>query len=419
MKVITDISRYIVGLLFIFSGLVKAVDPIGFSYKLTEYFEEFGMHWEFVLNMALPLAIFLVILEIVLGVAVMTGYKIRLTAWALLLLILFFTALTFASAQYEIVKSCGCFGDAIPLDAWQSFYKDCVLLFFVIIIFLSRNSIEEGEVTPTHYVMSALLLGFLGWLSFSRLEWGFTFYFPLVTLVLYFVLRFFGIAKASAYISWGSLLVITLFTLYCYMYLPVKDFRAYAVGKNIPEQMIGVPDSLSYVYILKNKATGESEKFDKFPENWQETHEYGSYETTVVKPGIPAKIQDFSITDPYGEDVTQEFLGGDEFRFLLIEYDLSKTNTGVQKEVNEFAKKTLEDGHVFVALTATPNSVTQQFSEQNGSTFDYYFTDGTVLKTIIRANPGLMLVRNGEVLGKWHHNAFPDYEEVKTEYLSK
>lgn len=434
MKVVTDISRYIVGLLFIFSGLVKAVDPLGFSYKLTEYFEVFAspppqmeawswisvFPWHYMEEYALPIAIFLVVLEIVLGVAAITGYKIKLTAWALLGLILFFSALTFASAQYEIVKTCGCFGDAIPLDPWESFYKDCILTFFVLIIFISRNGIQPGEVSVVQYVISAILLGLLGWLSFGRLEWGFTFWFPLSVLVAYFLFSFLGVSSRSMYVTLGSLVLITGFTMYCYMYLPVKDFRAYAVGKNLPEQMIGVPDSLSYTYVLKNKTTGENEDFKKFPDNYQQNYDYVEAKTEIVVPGIPPKIQDFSITDPYNNDATEEFLSNDSvYRFLLIEYDLSKSNIKVQAKANVFAEKAIGDGHTFVALTATPNSVTEKFSQDNSSTFDYYFTDGTVLKTIVRANPGLLLIRNGVVLGKWHHNSFPEYESVKAKYLSE
>lgn len=431
MKIITDVSRYIVGLLFIFSGLVKAVDPIGFSYKLTEYFEVFHsppaqmeawswisfLPWEFFVSIAVPISIFLVIFEIVLGVATLTGYKMKFTAWSLVLLIGFFGVLTFASAYYDIVKTCGCFGDAIPLTPWQSFYKDCVLMFFVLIIFLSRNWIEEGEVTPTHYVMSVILMAFLGWLSFVRLEWGFTFYFPLGVLIVFFLLAFIGKSNRAMTVNVGALVVITGFTWYCYAYLPVKDFRAYAVGKNIPEQMIGIPDSLSYVYILKNKATGAEEKFAQFPENYTEKYDYVNFETNVIKEGVPAKIQDFSISDVYGNDVTEDFLNEDIYRFFWIEYDLAKTKTKPQAKANEFATKAKADGHEFVALTASPNSIAQKFAQEHGSTFDYYFSDGTVLKTIIRANPGLMVIKNGVVVGKWHHNSFPDYEDVKQDLL--
>lgn len=431
MKLVTDISRYIVGLLFIFSGLVKAVDPVGFSYKLTEYFEVFHnppaqmefwswIHifpWEFFIDIALPISIFLVIFEIVLGVATLTGYKMKFTAWSLVLLILFFAALTFASAYYDIVKTCGCFGDAIALTPWQSFYKDCVLLFFVLIIFVNRNWIEEGEVNKTHYVMAVILLSFLGWLSFGRLEWGFTFFFPLGVLVVFYGLNFIGKSNRAMIVNVLSTVVITAFTLYCFFYLPAKDFRAYAVGKNIPEQMIGVPDSLAYTYILKNKATGKEEKFPQFPENYTEKYDYVNFETIVVKEGIPAKIQDFSISDAYGNDVTLDFLEGEGYQFLLIEYNLDESNKKVQAKANEFATKAQADGHVFVALTASPNSIAQKFKQDNGSTFDYYFSDGTVLKTIIRANPGLMVIKGGVVLGKWHYNAFPSYEDVKADLL--
>ena len=155
MNHITKIARYLVGTLFIFSGLVKANDPIGFSYKLQEYFEEFEKlkiyfsplesFFKLFHDFALEQAIFMVVLEIVLGIAIISGYRAKLTSWLLLLLILFFTALTFASAKYEIVRTCGCFGDAIPLKPWESFYKDIVLLVLILFIFTQKSKIEPNK----------------------------------------------------------------------------------------------------------------------------------------------------------------------------------------------------------------------------------------------------------------------------------
>ena len=154
MKLITDIARYFVGVLFIFSGIVKANDPIGFSYKLEEYFVEFaklGEHigllenfFNFCHGYALPQAIFIVVLEVVLGVAILVRFRVRFTAFMLLMLIAFFTVLTFASAHFGIVKTCGCFGDAIPLTAWESFYKDVVLSVLILIIFVRQKAIRHS-----------------------------------------------------------------------------------------------------------------------------------------------------------------------------------------------------------------------------------------------------------------------------------
>ena len=142
MKYILGIARLLVGNLFIFSGLVKANDPLGFSYKLEEYFVEFGMDWGWLHEILVPLAALLCIVEIVLGVALLVGYQMKIVSWSLLIMIVFFTILTGASAIFEIVRSCGCFGDAIPLTPWESFYKDLILLVFILLIFFKQKEIK-------------------------------------------------------------------------------------------------------------------------------------------------------------------------------------------------------------------------------------------------------------------------------------
>ena len=145
MKYLVTFARIIVGNLFIFSGVVKANDPLGFSYKLEEYFVEFGMNWEWLHSILVPLAAALCITEIIMGVAVLVGWRMKEISWSLLLMIGFFTILTGASAIFEIVRSCGCFGDAIPLTPWQSFYKDLILLALILIIFVKRNVIKPWD----------------------------------------------------------------------------------------------------------------------------------------------------------------------------------------------------------------------------------------------------------------------------------
>jgi len=161
MKYILDFARLIVGNLFIFSGLVKANDPLGFSYKLEEYFMEFGMNWDWLHEILVPLAAILCIVEILLGVALLVAYRMKIVAWLLLLMIVFFTILTGASAIFEIVRSCGCFGDAIPLTPWQSFYKDIVLLIFILLIFFKKEQIKPYEKASEWlilFLLSSLIL---------------------------------------------------------------------------------------------------------------------------------------------------------------------------------------------------------------------------------------------------------------------
>jgi uncharacterized membrane protein YphA (DoxX/SURF4 family) len=370
MKALTTISRILVGLLFTFSGFIKANDTLGFSYKLVEYFEVFGTH--FLVPLALPLAIVICIVEIVLGFMLLLGARLKLTLWLLMLLILFFTFLTFYSAYFDVVKECGCFGDFLHLTPWQSFTKDLVLLIFIIILVIGRDHIQP---LFNEKVENALLIIIL--------------------------------------------IATTAFPLYTYNYLPLIDFRAYAIGKNIPEQTKGVPDELKYFYRLKDKKTGEVKEFDKWPENWDQVYDYVDNRTEVTKKGIDPKIKDFTITSPEGGDYTQDIIENPNHNFLLIAYDLEKANKAVFGKINDFAALCKADSVTFVVLTSSTPDVITNFRNETRADLRFYTTDGTVLKTMIRSNPGLMLLKGGTVVDMWHYNSFPSYSDVKEKYFKK
>jgi uncharacterized membrane protein YphA (DoxX/SURF4 family) len=428
MKFITDLARYAVGILFIFSGIVKANDPLGFSYKLEEYFEEFAKLGEYVSFLepffhlcheyALPQAIFLVILEVVLGVAILVRYRVRIVSWLLLLLIVFFTLLTFASAYFGIVKTCGCFGDAIPLTAWESFYKDLVLLILIVIIFIRQKSISLSETGVNDFILAAI--GLLVMLKLSNgLDWYFPFNFTLAVFGLFFGIRLVEHIKAPLYVTGLSFIAMSAFSFYTYSYLPVKDFLAYAEGKSITEGMQGIPDKLKYFYILKNKATGELEEFEKFPENYQDKYEYVEARTEVVEKGVEAKILDFAIVTAEGEDLTDDFLNSDVYTFLWISYDLDEALLQVQPRANELATALMAEGHRFVGLTASVPDKALAFTQANNAPYTFLFCDQIVLKTIMRSNPGLMLIREGVVIGKWHANDLPSLDQLRADYLKR
>ncbi len=418
MKLITTISRALVGFLFIFSGLIKANDPLGFSYKLSEYFEKFkeemsalGWLFDFMHEWALPLAMFIVVLEIVLGVAVLTGYMKKLTNLLLLLLILFFTALTFVSAQFEWVRSCGCFGDAIPLTPWQSFIKDLVLLTLILIIMAGQKHIEEAEIDTPLYALFALCLAFLVWLS-SKLNWYVPAIYPAVLTLVYIALNKLSKEKSALIATVLGLLSSCWFTYHAYAHLPFKDFRAYAIGKNIPEQMVGVPSVLKYTYNLKDKATGEMIHVESFPENYEAKYEYVNFDTTVIKAGIPAKIHDFVLMNADKSDYTGDVLENPDLNFLLVSYDLDKTNLDIQPAIKAFSEQCAKNNIIFKGATASTKEQVAQLESKYGQSFEYYFCDAVTLKTIIRSNPGLVAFKNGTVVGQWHYNDFPSYEEA-------
>lgn len=370
MKIITNIARILVGLLFIFSGFIKANDAVGFAYKLVEYFEVFGTH--FLIPVALPLAIFICVFEIILGFTLLMGAKVKLTLWLLLLMIVFFTFLTFYSAYFQKVLSCGCFGDAIPLTPWQSFTKDLILLVLIIILFIGKQFI-----TPI---------------------FGQRFENALLVIVI----------AAS-----------TAFPIYTYNYLPVIDFRPYAIGKNIPEQTKGIPDEVKFFYTLKDKKTGETTEVDKWPENWDQKYDYISSRTEVTKKGIDPKIKDFTISNLEGSDYTQDIIENPNYNFLLICYDLDKTEKDVFGKINDFAALCKQDSVAFILLTASTKETIEKFKQDTKTTVDFYNSDGTVLKTMIRSNPGLMLLKGGTVIDMWHYHSFPSFSDVKEKYFKK
>lgn len=370
MKIITNIARVFVGLLFIFSGFIKANDAVGFGYKLVEYFEVFGTH--FLVPIALPLAMFICIFEIILGFTLLLGARLKLTLWLSLLMIVFFTFLTFYSAYFQKVLSCGCFGDAIPLTPWQSFYKDLILLVLIILLFIGKQQINPlvGERFEKFLVITVLIAS-------------------------------------------------TAFPLYTYNYLPVIDFRPYAIGKNIPEQTKGIPDELKYFYKLKDKKTGETKEFDKWPDGWDVQYDYVDSRTEVTKKGVEPKIKDFSISNAEGSDYSQDIIENPNYNFLLICYDLDKADKDVFGKINDFEALCKQDSVTFVALTSSTKETIEKFKADTKTNVVFYNTDGTVLKTMIRSNPGLMMLKGGTVIDMWHYHTFPSYNDVKAKYFNK
>src|SRR6202012_4678018 len=259
-------ARILVGLLFIFSGLIKINDPLGFSYKLEEYFEVF--HITFLSGFALSLAIILCSLEIILGFALLIGVRAVLVAWGLLLLIIFFAFLTFYSAYFQVVQTCGCFGDAIPLTPWQSFSKDLILLLLILVLFFNRRNIKPLFSAKTG---DSLLI-------------------------------------ASAIVALG----IGLFT---YNFAPVIDFLPYKIGANILDEMKtppgAKPDEYELTYHLQNKKTGEIKVMTNTEylntniwkdNNWEIV---GQPESRLVKKGFTPKIRDLPFQDADGNNYTK------------------------------------------------------------------------------------------------------------------
>lgn len=356
MKIITTICRILVGILFIISGLIKLNDPIGFSFKLEEYFGANVLNLEFLIPYALALAVVIVIFEVVLGVMLLVGYKKNFTVWSLLLMILFFTFLTFYSAYFNKVTDCGCFGDALKLTPWESFSKDVVLLVLILVLFINKKHIK----------------------------------------------RIFG--KVATNITvYASLALCCLFAYYVLNHLPAIDFRAYKVGTNIKEGM-SIPEGapkpvyeMVFIYKVKGVETEFTDKeLDKIPAD----AEFVDRKDKVVVEGYVPPIHDFTI-EKDGEDFTGAMLEEPKL-ILLVSYDLAKASDDGLAQMEAFSKKAQEKGYKVIGMTASDETLIAQKKKQFGLTFDYYFCDATTLKTIERANPSIVMMEKGTIVSKAH-----------------
>ena len=397
MKVIVWISRIFVGVLFIISGFIKANDPLGFSYKLQEYYEVFGQYPVINIfdnpifhNTALEMSMFICIVEIVLGVALIIGAFPVVVSWVLLLMIVFFTFLTGFSAITGKVTDCGCFGDAVKLTPWESFYKDLVLLAFILVIFFYRKKIKP---------------------LFNR--------------------------KTGAAIIGAATLVCLVFTIWAYMHLPFIDFRPYANENNICELMSIPPDAEQPEYattlIYANKQTGEEREMtmDEYTESkiWEdENWEWKDTQSKLIKAGYEPKIKNFRVTNAESEDLTQALLDQPGYKFIVIAYNVSKADEKGFEDINRLQQQFEQQrtkGELsaqdfsFIGLSASGASDVDQFRHKVQAAYPFYTADETELKTIIRSNPGLLLLNGCEVVDKWHWRDVPEWEELQSKYFNK
>jgi len=381
MKKLVWFCRIFVGLLFIFSGLIKINDPLGFSYKLEEYFEVF--HIGFLSSFALSMAIILCSLEIILGFALLLGVRAKSVAWGLLLLIIFFAFLTFYSAYFKVVQTCGCFGDAIPLTPWQSFSKDLVLLLLIIIIFINRKTIEP---------------------VFSK--------------------------KTGDTLLIGSAIVSVGIGLYTYNFMPVIDFLPYKVGASIPDAMKtppgAKPDEFQITYNLKNKKTGETKVMtdrEYLSSNiWKDNNwvVVGTPENKLVKKGYEPPIKDLSIQDAQGSNYTNELLSNPYNSLIVVAYDLNHTNVEAIGKLNAVAANLIHNFNTrTIMLTSNSAKDAEAFARKNHLVMEIFYADEVPLKSMVRANPGVILMKNGVILNKWHYHSMPKYEDLVKQYFQK
>ena len=372
MKTLRSLSRLIVGLVFVFSGFVKAVDPLGSTYKFTDYFNAFGL--DFLSWSAFPLALFMSAAEMLIGIALLFAYRMKVVSWAVLVFMAFFTVLTFILAIFNPVTDCGCFGDALILTNWQTFGKNIVLMVFTVLIFTGRNRFQviRGALT----------------------EWG--------------ILTFFFAASIGL-------------SMYCYNHLPILDFRPYKIGVNIPSASAIPTDAAVDVYetrlFYENTADGKISEFtiENFPDD--STWKFSDSKSVLISKGYEPPIHDFSISAPNGEDLTEIIKSSKGFTFLLISYNLPNANMDALKKAGDYHKLSgIFPDVQFVAATASVAGDVGLVRDSLGLSYDFGTADEIALKTIIRSNPGLLLIKNGTIIGKWGHRDFPEPEELSSDF---
>ncbi|HKH62833.1 MAG TPA: BT_3928 family protein [Flavitalea sp.] len=365
MKHLLTISRIIVGLLFIFSGLIKANDPLGLSYKMQEFFEVWG--WHSLNDFTLAFSVLMIAFEIIAGFAVLVGWRMQLFSWLLLLLIIFFTFLTGYALFSGKIKECGCFGDCIPLQASQSFMKDLILLAFITFIFVFRNRIK-----PALSIRNSLLVLFFSAIFSFSLQW------------------------------------------YVLQHLPVVDCLPYKVGNNIPEKMQipagAIPDSTVISFVYESKGKQVEFTADKFPDDFNDsTYKFiKRYDKLIRKGNAESSIKDFSLQTVYGNDTTQALLNEEThqlFLFIKNDYKFRDWSVVLAMVMNQAEEKNIPGFLVtnipIEALRRDPPAVFLEFTPLR--------CDATAIKTAARTNPTLYLVRKGTIVQKW---GYADFEQA-------
>ncbi len=374
MRFLLWLSRILFGLVFIFSGFVKAIDPLGSAYKFQDYFMAFGTEWLFF--SALPMAIILSTLELVIGIAVLFGIKMRYSAWGGLLFMAFFTPLTLYIAISDPVPDCGCFGDAIIISNWDTFYKNIFILAAAVIIFIYRDKIK-----------------------------------PLWS------------EKGDNILIAGITALTVLLSLYCILYVPIIDFRPWKVGNDIRELVIPTPERAEVYLIFENTDTGETQEYHSsdYPWNdpeWMAQWELVDQRRNVITPFQEAEIENFYIEDEFGDDLTEYFITKDEFWFMVVAHDLHRTNgRAFDKKITPLAANAAKHGYDLVVLTGSTLDDVDDFRHSHQTPYDFYLSDDIELKTIIRSNPGLLLMKDGVVIAKWPHRRIPHFEEIQEKFM--
>lgn len=368
MKIAVYISRIIIGVVFIFSGIVKAIDPLGTTYKFQDYFSAFNLG--FLKDLSLLFAILLFTCEFLAGVSVLFRLRTRTGAWVVMIMMSIFTPLTLVLALTNPVSDCGCFGDAIHLTNWQTFSKNIILLVPAIILFIKRKEIETSGKQVREWAIMAVVT-----------------------------------------------LFILLFAAYNLRYLPVIDFLPYSKGTHIRDKMIipeGKPaDRYETTFIYEKDGVQKEFTLENYPAD-DTTWKFVDQKSILVSKGYQPPIHDFFITTADNIDITDQILSSENYIILMISKKLDEADPEELQNGFKLGKFCLENNLGFYIVTASGADEINKY--RNG--FTICQGDETTLKTIVRANPGYMLLKDGTITAKWSWANVPEDEEL-LELLNK
>lgn len=362
-KVWTNLCRFALAGVFIFSGFAKAVDPLGSEYKIQDYLDAFGMGTWFPAFFPLLAGIVLSAIEFSVGIFLFFGIRKTTATWLALLLMIFMTPLTLYLALANPVSDCGCFGDAWVLTNWQTFWKNIILLIAAISVFRWKHQ----------------MIRFIS----AKMEWLVSLY----TFLYVFALSF-----------------------YCLGNLPILDFRPYKIGKNIPESMDvpkgAKPTVYESVFVLEKNGEKKEFSLENYPDS---TWKFIEARTIVKEKGYEPSIHDFSMTNlETGEDITEEVLSDKNYTFLLVAHRIEEADDSNIDLINEIYDYAVEHGYRFYCLTSSLDDQIEQWKDKTGAEYPFCLMDDITLKTMIRSNPGLMLIKEGTILNKWSDSELPD-----------
>lgn len=373
MKVWVNICRFVLAVVFIFSGFVKAIDPFGSFYKIQDYLTAFNLISWFPGYWPLLFAVLLAAIEFCAGIYLFLGIRRKISSTLAFLLMLVMTPLTFYLALADPVSDCGCFGDALVLTNWQTFGKNVVLLVAAVTVFRQWREI-------TRFIT-------------LKMEWIFSMY---------------------------TILFVFALSAYCLRNLPLLDFRPYKIGTNIKAGM-EIPEGaklsvLETTFVMEKEGKRKEFTLDNYPDS---TWTFVETRTIVKEKGYEPPIHDFAMQSlTSGTDITDSVLTSRGYTFLLVAHRIEEADDSNIDLINEIYDYSVEHGYGFYALTSSPEDAIALWCDRTGAEYPFCQMDDITLKTIIRSNPGLLLIKDGTILNKWSDSQLPD-EYVLTDSLDK